>query len=142
MTTTAPFLEDSSSELLSTRFCSFCHHPGHTIRTCSDERITECWKATLCQTDIRVGSRMDDEDLYDVQDYLASLSTTFLTAMGVKYARTHLTDSPTVHIHHLLNRIIAEAIMFENLTMCDQRAKLRWIDPESYSDDEEDEDSR
>ena len=129
-----------------TRCCTFCRNPGHTISVCQDPRIEETWKYCLREVDIRLGNDMEEEDLRDVDRLLRELPLPFLRVLGVQFGGVTVRSTPELHISAIKAAILAEAEKFIYLRWNERIDYLNWMDPDSYdfreeeSEEQEDQD--
>ena len=105
--------------------CSLCIQPGHNIRTCQDERITETWTHLLTTWVIpRIGNVFTQDDQYALWLYLAYIpNRRLLYAIGIRYAHTKLSDFVQTHASCIRDRIIAE---LESLNAMNEAGKDEW----------------
>ena len=115
-----------------TRCCSFCSEPGHDIRSCTDIRISNCWRDILCHTYIESGAFLSDEDLENVNLYIRTLDPHLVRGVAVQMGQCRSRDSLETQINHICMSIYLEAARFEHLSLEEKREFLHWMDPENY----------
>ena len=119
-------------------FCSHCQSTEHNITTCDDPVLVNIWKNALRKIDIRLGSRLIDEDFLELIDFLKNeVSTDLLPVITIRYAPTkNIVGGIDMHIAYICNAIRNESIRFEAMNDIDRQAYLEWFDPESYDFDD------
>jgi hypothetical protein len=120
---------------MTTPCCSFCLDPGHNIRTCSDIRIENGWRAILRRANIVEGSPINDEDVSNVRVYLQTFPEILLTAVAIKYAQSYVSDSTETKINNICMWLYREEARHQSLSDEDRFVYLHWLDPGRYLPD-------
>lgn len=120
-----------------TSCCALCYEVGHDISSCSDIRISNCWREILRRSCIYRGSPFNDEDLIDVRGYLYTLDHPLLTAVCIRYNCFGLPisaeeDDLEDNINIICACINNQALWVESLPIEEKNVFLNWMDPENY----------
>lgn len=99
--------------------CLFCYQIGHTIRGCNDERIVNTWNKALrvrIQQLIHYPRENEgwvhDADLEEVRNFLHTIPTSLLWAMGIRYANLTTNREASGIVPQLSNYVRREIIRF------------------------------
>jgi len=126
--------------------CALCYEVGHDISSCSDIRISNCWREILRRSYILRGSLLNDEDLIDVRQYLHTLYRPLLTTVFIQSSRDHLglilsqNEELEVKIHHICMSIRTEALRVESLPLEEKNEFVHWMESNNFSQEDSEDD--
>jgi len=122
--------------------CSHCREIGHNIKTCPDPNVENAWKFALRCVDLRMGSRLTDEDFVELRAYLDTLSRSMVRVLGVQIGDSLVRDPHSAQIAKIIAHITCLAIAFTEWDFQTRQSFLLWMDPEGYERDQENEEDQ
>lgn len=101
--------------------CSFCNVQGHNICTCQDPRIKAGINSIIAKfVAPRIGIVFTTENISEMTDYLTNeFPRPLLRAIGVQYGRLSQKAAITVFVERIVDKLSAELVHVNQLSMTD-----------------------